>query len=649
MAEACLYAALAVKSILVSSSLCGSATTPCLVSPTCTLLGSAPPTQATNGVFYSADAVGDMAGFNGNSLFVKSNTTKFMDMSLMALPSSLTSFKATLFADIPDNFEWPKGLTWLSLDNGVLNDVPANLPTAVNHIEFGNVNWSSMPAIQPRWDYLSLSTNKIVNVTNVDLSNFTFFSVYDNKLKDFANVTFSSKLVYLGLSGNLQTFTVSRATYNVLNAMRKYVPGKGYVGYELQDGNFRTNINAATCKSIGGIVEPIFTSSLTSHQACVLPDPTPSPTTVVPTAAPTMAPNETTSSNTSAVLGAGVAVAIVVLLLGAYCLWKRRKTSSDASADAYFHRAPNRKSTGASEVTGSMPSGDNARRHFDVDLTSLRMLRLEMTDLIVNSSAPIAAGAHGEVWYGTYAGQPVAIKRTKDKSSKAMAKMSSEILLLARIQCPYVVALVGANWSRPSDLECVVEYMNLGDLRAFLAATPASSFPWTHKQASILHVVYGLIYLHTFETPIIHRDLKSRNVLLDTIKGTKLTDFGESREMDENTLTNGIGTYQWMAPEIFSGHDYSTAADVYSFGVLLSEYSTHRVPYMDAINPPTNRPMNQQFVMAQVMAGQIRPTFDTTTTPPWVLDLANQCLAFDPADRPSMLQIENMIPKTLAL
>ncbi|OQR88246.1 protein kinase [Achlya hypogyna] len=256
--------------------------------------------------------------------------------------------------------------------------------------------------------------------------------------------------------------------------------------------------------------------------------------------------------------------------------------------------------------------------------------------------------------------QPVAIKRTKDKSAEAVAKIASEILLMSRMDCPYIVSLIGANWLRPTDLECVVEYMDQGDLRSFLSSTPASSFIWNQKQTSISHVVHGLMYLHSFETPIIHRDLKSRNVLLDSKKGTKLTDFGESREMDESTLTNGIGTYQWMAPEIFTGHDYSTAADVYSFGksppldfqglklwlgVLLSEYSTHCVPYAGMINPRTQKPMNQQYIMHQVTLGQISPAFDHATTPKWVLELAAQCLAFDPEARPSMLQIANVVRK----
>ncbi|EQC30338.1 TKL protein kinase [Saprolegnia diclina VS20] len=278
-----------------------------------------------------------------------------------------------------------------------------------------------------------------------------------------------------------------------------------------------------------------------------------------------------------------------------------------------------------------------------VDLNVLRRLRLEREDLVVTGSAPIASGAYGEVWLGTYAKQPVAVKRVKDKSDKSLVKFIAEIALMARIECQYIVSLVGASWSRPTDLECVVEFMNLGDLRSYLSSTSPDVFTWREKRASILQVAQGLVYLHTFENPVIHRDLKSRNVLLDATKGSKLTDFGESREMDEDTLTNGVGTFQWMAPEIITGHDYSTAADVYSFGVLLSEYSTHRVPYADKMNPRTNKPANQQFIMMQVLSGQFTPTFETATTPQWVLDLGAKCLAHDPEARPNMLEIATLV------
>ncbi|OQR96628.1 hypothetical protein ACHHYP_20734 [Achlya hypogyna] len=114
-------------------------------------------------------------------------------------------------------------------------------------------------------------------------------------------------------------------------------------------------------------------------------------------------------------------------------------------------------------------------------------------------------------------------------------------------KCPYVVSLVGASWTRPSNLECVIEFMNLGDLRTYLTRNTPVEFSWTAKHASIKCV--------------------SRNVLLDSEKGTKITDFGESRELEKSRRLR-TPTFQWMAPKVWTGHDYSTAADIYSLGAF---------------------------------------------------------------------------------
>ncbi|OQR80843.1 protein kinase, partial [Achlya hypogyna] len=251
------------------------------------------------------------------------------------------------------------------------------------------------------------------------------------------------------------------------------------------------------------------------------------------------------------------------------------------------------------------------------------------------------------VWLCQYGTEAVAVKRIKHDSAAHIQKFIAEILLLAKMDCPHIVAFIGVVWRRPTDLACVVEYMDRGDLRTLLATSSPAQFLWPQKLESIRGIAQGLMYLHTFETPIIHRDLKSRNVLLDSIKGTKITDFGESREMDDSTLTNGIGTYQWMAPEIIRGHAYTVAADVYSFGVLLTELSTHSVPYADLVNPSTRASWNQQYLITQVTAGVLRPSLDTALTPSWVVDLATACLSHDPDDRPSMLMVAASLPKTL--
>ncbi|OQS05881.1 kinase [Thraustotheca clavata] len=254
-----------------------------------------------------------------------------------------------------------------------------------------------------------------------------------------------------------------------------------------------------------------------------------------------------------------------------------------------------------------------------LDIRPLRKYRLDQADIILLDSTPIASGAKSEVCL--------------------------EYWVRWKIDCPYTVRFIGASWYSPEDLSCIVEYMNYGDLRTFLANATPKEFTWPQKQLSIAAIVKGLSYLHNCATPIIHRDLKSRNVLLDSNKGTKLTDFGESREMNDETMTNDVGTFAWMAPEVITGRKYNASADIYSFGVLLSEYASHQVPYSNMIDLVTRQPCNQFQLISQITTGQLKPTIDAPNTPEWVVEIANKCLQFDPDERLSILAIEYIINK----
>ncbi|KDO29711.1 TKL protein kinase [Saprolegnia parasitica CBS 223.65] len=185
------------------------------------------------------------------------------------------------------------------------------------------------------------------------------------------------------------------------------------------------------------------------------------------------------------------------------------------------------------------------------------------------------------------------------------------------MESPYIVKLLGASWRTPSELEMVLEWMDKGDLRSLLQATAPSipddaahTFYWDEKAACMLSIAEGLVYMHTMN--IIHRDLKSRNILLDAIKGTKLTDFGVSKEMTTETMTIGVGTYRWMAPEVLQECYYSTSADIYSFGMVLSELSTHDIPYAD-VRSENGHPLVDTAIMSRVIQGTISPSFVAST------------------------------------
>ncbi|OQS04268.1 kinase [Thraustotheca clavata] len=207
------------------------------------------------------------------------------------------------------------------------------------------------------------------------------------------------------------------------------------------------------------------------------------------------------------------------------------------------------------------------------------------------------------------------------------------------VDSEYIVKFIGASWTKPIEIECVVEYMDMGDLRSYLVNRSPSQFTWDQKYQSIVSIVHGLLYLHTYKVPIIHRDLKSRNV-----KGIKLTDFGISRVAEQGDLMKScIGTYQWMAPEVIAGTNYSALADIYSFGINLSKFCTHQVPYADLHHPQTGKLMAQHYLLNEVREGRLHPSFDGENVPTWVKKVAMQCLKLKENERPTALELASTL------
>ena len=101
---------------------------------------------------------------------------------------------------------------------------------------------------------------------------------------------------------------------------------------------------------------------------------------------------------------------------------------------------------------------------------------------------------------------------------------------------------------------------------------------WDDKKRLALETCRALTYLHAFDPPILHRDLKSLNLLVDEFYRIKLADFGWTKILD-NYMTGKIGTYQWMAPEVIQMFNYTEKADVYSFGIILWEISAREPPF----------------------------------------------------------------------
>ncbi|ETM47566.1 TKL protein kinase, partial [Phytophthora nicotianae] len=193
----------------------------------------------------------------------------------------------------------------------------------------------------------------------------------------------------------------------------------------------------------------------------------------------------------------------------------------------------------------------------------------------------ICRGGGGEVYLGQFNQQQVAVKMLLPEMRKSVKHVNSflaEVKFMATLDHPRIVQFVGVAWDSLTDLCVVSEFMEGGDLRALLATYEKEKHPTGFDRAKVtiaLHVAHALTYLHSLETPVLHRDLKSKNVLLTSSLEAKLTDFGISREQADRTMTAGVGTSLWMAPEVMLGERYDDKADMFSFGVLLSELDVH--------------------------------------------------------------------------
>ncbi|RLN32327.1 hypothetical protein BBJ28_00009939 [Nothophytophthora sp. Chile5] len=259
----------------------------------------------------------------------------------------------------------------------------------------------------------------------------------------------------------------------------------------------------------------------------------------------------------------------------------------------------------------------------------------------------LSKGAFGEVWLAQLENKQVAVKRIlneKKNDEKEIECFGAEIKLMASFYHPKIVEFVGVSWSTMQDLCAVTEYMAKGDLYGFLKRRQGQLNWRDHKIFLAEDVADALGYLHSLSPKVIHRDLKSKNILLDDAFRAKLSDFGISRERSvEDTMTAGVGTIYWTAPEVLMGKKYTEKADIFSFGIVMSELDTHSVPYSDK-RDGSGKKLQGMKIVQMVIRRQLRPTF-SPDCPPLVMELANRCLDANPDVRPDALELLRIIQR----
>ncbi|CAH0513557.1 unnamed protein product [Peronospora belbahrii] len=319
-------------------------------------------------------------------------------------------------------------------------------------------------------------------------------------------------------------------------------------------------------------------------------------------------------------------------------------------------------------MNSSIPSAASiSARHFDNDIrTDQNMRHLRLMHEEVVRGGLIAKGGYGAVYKAKFRGKTVVLKQLLPERAcdpQMLNDFMDEIRMCSSLDHPKIVTFIGFTFTSLMDLSAVFEHMPNGDLATHLQKqlkretrdpTVRESYGWFYSPQSsregrkckslvALDIAEALVYLHSFESPMIHRDLKPNNILLSETWEAKLTDFGVSRELREDqTMTAEIGTVSWIAPEVLRGERYSEKADVYSFGVIMTELDTCRRPYSEGVPNGDNRGTTTKHTNARiavlVSAGSIRPSL-SPECPNSVRKLVDKCLDGNPLNRPSALQL----------
>lgn len=263
-------------------------------------------------------------------------------------------------------------------------------------------------------------------------------------------------------------------------------------------------------------------------------------------------------------------------------------------------------------------------------------------------SLRIGKGGFGTVYRASLdEGQVVAIKRAKREHFKGLrTEFSSEVELLAKIDHRNLVRLLGYV-DNGDERFIITEYVPNGTLREHLDGRRGRILDFNQRLEIAIDIAHGLTYLHLYaERQIIHRDVKSSNILLTETLRAKVADFGFARlgavdSDDSHVSTNVKGTVGYLDPEYMRTYKLTTKSDVYSFGVLLVEMLTGRRPV--ELKRPFEERVTLVWAFKKFDEGEVVDLVDPRLEE--VVDagillrifgLAIQCAAPIRADRPDM-------------
>eukprot|EP01114_Cavostelium_apophysatum_P014364 TRINITY_DN3705_c0_g1_i1.p1 TRINITY_DN3705_c0_g1~~TRINITY_DN3705_c0_g1_i1.p1 ORF type:complete len:636 (+),score=121.08 TRINITY_DN3705_c0_g1_i1:92-1999(+) len=296
------------------------------------------------------------------------------------------------------------------------------------------------------------------------------------------------------------------------------------------------------------------------------------------------------------------------------------------------YKSKRKKMENANNIGVNAPLLQNPQESFSLYGT----IREDIDFREIQIAEQIGRGNFGEVYVATWRSTVVAVKKMKFPSVSTAAERESfladfekEAAIMRSIRHPNVLQFLGIC-SVKSEICIITEFMPKGSLHRILH-DPHAVLDWEIKLKVSIDVCRGMNYLHKCEPIIIHRDLKSHNLLVDENFKVKVSDFGLATLV--TTQSSGsmtaCGTPAYTAPEVLRNERYDTSADVFSFGVVLWELVTRKEPHKGI--PP--------FQVVYLVGTQGKRLTIPSTCPPSITQIIQECWRDEPSERPTFEEL----------